>query len=271
MTELKFTVDESGRLLPRRIDADEAILALTELASRREVVRAKVGAGLKQVFDGLMDRAASARAALEHVSEEAAATQEREVPAGLVGLAPVEVLKDARTLNNFIDGAVRAVELQVSGAAGGFEADERTVAARLVRDRLFPDGRGFLGLSHRKQWLEVQRRFHAPPGAVVEAVEALGLKADFERIDALNRWFGELIGLTAAPAEGEPVVGNGQEQRARGLEAFLGLAVELVAFANVAWPGDGSDERVHRMALLGPYLRPLQRISDERRRSGGST
>ena len=270
MTNLKFTVDPTALVHPRRIDAADALVALTQIVASAPGLRSHVGTGLVQVFTGLIERAEALRAELQSLAREwepELTGVPLEPPAALLAIVPREVLVDARAVDNLIDALVRSLDLQIAGAVGGPEAHARTRAATLLRERLFPTGRDFLQLTFARQWSEVNNRFDGLSAPIREAIVTLGLGEHVAEIVALNAWFGRLVGVTERPGVAADAQVEPHDRGAAVADALaraLGLAVELLAFANLAWPGSDAANAARRVELVGAYLVPVQRLSEAR-------
>ena len=186
-------------------------------------------------------------------------------PAALLAIVPREVLVDARALDNLIDALVRSIDLQVVGIAGGPAGHARTRAAVLLQERLFPTGRDFLQLTFARQWSEVNNRIDGMSASTSEAIATLGLGEHVRELVALNDWFGRLVGVTerhGVSVGAEPTAADRDAAHADALARALGLTVELLAFANLAWPGSDAANSARRLELVGACLAAVERLSE---------
>jgi hypothetical protein len=252
---IRTSIDETGRLLPRRVDPQDAYVALTQLSARAQAVRTEIREPLKAAFDGLMAEVRALTTAIETLlpPDDAPPKVLPEPDPALLLVTTRDVLDVPRALNNFIDVAVRSFQDRVYGAAMGPATDPDTTAGRSLHDTIFAEGRSFLQLSNVHQWAAVKTRFAAPTTAAREALDQLGLMRVYTRIGALNDHFGRLIGVTEEQVDSTAVATDSS------MSDFLGLAMRIVCFANLAWPGTESASVLQRVRLTEPYLGVVRR------------
>jgi hypothetical protein len=256
---IRTSIDETGRYLPRRVDPQDAFIALTQLGARAEAIRIEVREPFRAGFDSLLAEARALTSAIE-----ALLPPDGEVPRvvpepdpALMLVTTREVLSTPRLLNNFIDATVRNFELRIQGAAGGPSSDPDTAAAITLHNALFADGRTFLTLASIHQWAAVKSRFAEPTAAVRDALERLALARVYSRIRSLNDHFGRLLGITEDHFVSQSDVPD------TAMSDFLGLATRIVCFANLAWPGTDKASVDARVRLTEPYLGAVRRNAAE--------
>jgi hypothetical protein len=259
--DTRFTVTAHMELLPRRISAQAAILALTVLQTRAPKLRDDVPTGLKGAFDGLMEEAGDHLQTLQAQQARQGIDVDGEIvehdlplPEALQALAPEATLRAATGVNHLLDSWVGALGNLLEGNA--IQPGQRGADARALLAGWFSEGRGFLSASHRLQWLEIQDRWGTLQPDDQARLARLGLTEHVQTVVALNAWFGQILHLTRdapSPAPAAPEIDP--------LPDALRVLTRTLHFANLAWPGDAPEAVALRQRLAGPYIEEVQRVS----------
>jgi len=258
---LRFNYDETGLLIPRRIDSDAALLALTQLLTRAPTARPHVPPTLLDTFDRLVAEAALLKERLlawtapEAPDDGEVIEPTMAIPEALVGLAEEAVLRSSRGVNNLLD-------VWVAALANGLETyavltGEPGAAARRLRELWFSNGRTFLSFNSQRQWLAIHQRWGNLSPADSATLERLGLASHRDTVVALNAWFGRILHLTEAQTEAvqPPATDNPMPEA-------LDFLCAVMQFAGLAWRGSSAEAAERRRLLCGPYLDELRAISE---------
>lgn len=251
---LHLSMHHSGRMIPRNLDTEDAMIVLVALVAARQEIAAMVEAPLKERVEGLVDRAAVLLAELQ------ATTKSQEQPPlvtnpapvaseALLALADAETLGDKRALNALIDNHIGTFAKVIEAIANKRTVTERVRAARALFEHIFPDGRKFLNEPNKRQWLAVHQRFTGLTQATWEAIDLLGVREEVESIALLNAHFGALLGITQTATPATAATATTLKDL---LARFQAQITEYLGLANALWPSPDQDDS--RAAFLKPYL-----------------
>lgn len=258
--DTRFNVSSTLELTPRRVNAPAALLALTVIQTRAPKQREAVPAGMKGIFDDLMEAVGAAigrlQASLDLQSPPPAppAPERLPIPPALLALADEATLREARGVNNLLDVWVGSLASLLEGFS--VQPGARGEDARALLEAWFGEGRGFLSTSNATQWLEIDRRWGRISAEDQARLQRLGLADHAQTLVTLNGWFGQLLQITReveAPDVAAP--------EADPLPAALQILTRVLLFANLAWPGDAPEVVERRQRLAGPYLAEVQKVS----------
>jgi hypothetical protein len=265
--DLRLLIDETGRIVERRLPANEATLVCATLTARRDAILQATPPHAQPLVALRLDelkRDADAIHALK-VGQPAGA-QDASAPSGdpsvgaaraeLDGLASDAELEDAGSLNHLLDRQVSALFGLLEGHSAGPERDPLAKAARLLSELWFSQGRAFLRLGHREQWQETKRRldaFDADPQHA-KGAELLGAGPVLARVRALQVLFGHALGIE----ERRPDASNAQREVRERLGSIQRGLVWLLCASNTFWPSDSPGDEAQRRLVVGPYLDALR-------------
>lgn len=257
---LRFHVDSTGMLVPRRLAHQDALLTAHKILSRRAGLEASLP-------DGHITRGKALLAALERqVAEiEALDTPDdapaaRAIPDAVRGLLPDAELASVGAVNHGVDNLVRAIVDSSEGALRRRAGDARREAAEVLREIFFAEGLTYLQLKSDAQWLQVDRRLRRLDVRARQAAVTLGIDDLLDELARLNAWFGALQGLVAS-TEPEPAPASRAEPRGAVHQALIERFAELLTFAQNAWPEASEAHAERRLTLIGPYLEALSAAS----------
>lgn len=265
--DLRLLVDETGRVVERRLPVNEATLVCATLESRRAAILQATPAHAQPLVALRLDevkRDADAIHALK-VGQPVGAQDASAVDddpllgsarASLGGLASDAELDDPASLNHLLDRQISALFGLFEGHSAGPERDPLAKAARLLSELWFSQGRTFLRLAHREQWQEIKRRldaFDADPQHA-KGAELLGAGPVLARVRALQTLFGHALGIE----ERRPDTSNTQRAVRERLGSIQRNLVWLLCASNTLWPSDSQTDEAQRRLVVGPYLDALR-------------
>lgn len=258
--ELRFNMQPSGELTPRKVAPEAALLALKTILARRAEGRAAAAEGWKGAFDQVMEEVQRAHDGLEAQLAQpvrvAEAPRALAPPEALMALGDAETLGSRQKVNNLLDVWVGSLQSSLEGKVvfpGGTGED-----ARALLGLWFGEGRGFLAYAHDRQWLAIDHRWGVLAPEASARVARLGVGDTVAMIQALNGWFGSLLrDAGELPAPSPPPVDNAP--------AVYRALMRLLHFAAAAWPGEEGEATRRRM--IDPYLEAVRAASAARAQS----
>ncbi len=254
MTTLaRLSLNDRGLLRLRRFSALRAILIARQLiaafeALRPEALDATVRAALAPHAERLRQRAD----ALErHRPAPQVPPAPPELSEALLAVEPAEVLGDKVKLDRALERRIRRIDDATVPHMDEPEGDDLGDAARLIRERLFFDGRRFVLLALPEQYQETRQRLLNLGEDGINAARLLRREREVRELHLLNDHLGVLLGITRAsdaPPAADPLSPD--------LDLVSALTSWLCA-VNLAFPDDADAQNTLRAHLLRGLLDEL--------------
>lgn len=272
MKPMRFVVDESGLVVSRKLQLDDAVIAANEMMARRGVVLAAMPADLRErgteLYTALNTRCGDLEAALADTAADTPAVP-IEPSAEVLRLLTREQALSKNEVNWAIDRRVYMIHDIADSSRYRAPEHPKRQAADLLIGTLFHDGTGFVRIRGPHQWLATLRRWRALDAATLAAAATLGVDDLVEEVGVLNTHYGKILGVTEAAAEEIPA-SEAPEPAAPDrvgalLDELLATLARAVSLANVAWPdADDPAAVANRVQMIGPYLEKVNEAMAER-------
>lgn len=261
MNELPYSTRMSvdGAMLGRALTIAEAIIFGSDVKGRASSIKAGLPEDLRGRGEELVGEIVVAvddlERQLQHEQTPVAPPKAEDIPEALRPFGTPTQLLTLAFVNNVEDREVNAAEAFLAFKARG--QGEGAVAAGRLHEAWFADGKVFLGWASREQWVAVRVRFRNPTEAQLKDIQTLNIQDDIQRIQAINAWHGELLGIPAedqdaAVPAAAPVAPSVPVTHP--LARLRELSARAVALANVAFPGSTPDASAGRALLLSGLL-----------------